>query len=162
MDPQINTTAPAGVPFGSKKRNGRSRVSNDPSKLQPVSLFAQARRRRDLVQTFTAALGGPDAVSAVTAMQIKKAAELVSMCELARAGVLSGQPVDMLALIRLEGCATRAVRVLGIEKKPRGGAGGLEIARARWAEDSARKAAEKAGEAPTANATEGPPDDRAA
>jgi hypothetical protein len=142
MDPQINTTATAVVKPGNKKRNGRSRVSNDPAKLQPASLFAQARRRRDLIQTFTAALGGPDAVSAVTAVQLKKAAELISMCEL-----VNGQPVDMLALIRLEGCATRAVRLLGLRAEPPPTkARGLELARQRWAENAerAKRDAEKA------------------
>ena len=85
------------------------------------------------------------------------------MCELARANMLNGQPVDMLALIRLEGCCARSFRGLGIKlEKSRGGAGGLAIARARWAEDAARKATENAREAPTAKDTEEPPDGRAA
>jgi hypothetical protein len=147
MEPQINTTATAVMKPGNKKRNGRSRVSNDPAKLQPASLFAQARRRRDLIQTFTAALGGPDAVSAVTAVQLKKAAELISMCELARANMLNGQPTDMLALVRLEGVAARAIRQLGIRiEPPPAKARGLELARQRWAEDAerAKRDAEKA------------------
>jgi hypothetical protein len=64
-------------------------------------------------------------------MYVRRAAELLTMAEMARAAMLNGQPTDMLALVRLEGAASRAVRVLGvkIEKLPLG----LQRARrARW------------------------------
>jgi hypothetical protein len=111
---------------------GRAHVTNDPGFLpkQAPGLFALARRRRDLVEAFTAALGGEDALSDVAAMYVRRAAELLTMAEMARAAMLNGQPTDMLALVRLEGAASRAVRLLGvkIEKPPPG----LQRARARW------------------------------
>jgi hypothetical protein len=83
------------------------------------------------------------------------------MCEMARANMLNGQPTDMLALVRLEGVASRAVRALGIKvEPPPAKARGLELARRRWAEDAER--AKKAREATAAKDTEVPPDDRAA
>jgi hypothetical protein len=157
MDPQPNATVAAAVTPGGKKRNGRARVSNDPAFLpkKTPSLFAQGRRRRDLVEGFLSALGGPEAVSPVVAMQVRRAAELLTAAEMVRADMLNGQAVDMLALVRLEGAASRAVRGLGIKlEKPRGGDGGLTIARARWEEQR------KVREASTAKDTEVPPDGR--
>jgi hypothetical protein len=111
---------------------GRSRVTNDAAFLpkRPPSLFAQARRRRDLVEAFIEALGGEDAMSPVVLMQIRRAAELVTGAELIRADMLNGLPVDMNSLVRLEGHASRAVLALGvkIEKK----LPSLARARARW------------------------------
>jgi hypothetical protein len=111
---------------------GRAHVTNDPAFLPKRAMgpFAQARRRRDLVDAFTAALGGEDALSAVAAMYVRRAAELLTMAEMARAAMLNGQPTDMLALVRLEGAASRAVRLLGVKiatPPP-----GLQRARARW------------------------------
>jgi hypothetical protein len=53
----------------------------------------------------------------------------------------------MLALVRLEGVASRAVRQLGLRvEPPPARARGLEIARLRWAEEAER--AKKAAENP--------------
>jgi hypothetical protein len=49
---------------------------------------------------------------------VRRAAELQAMCEQARAAQLNGQPTDMLALVRLEGVAARAIRQLGIKVEP--------------------------------------------
>jgi hypothetical protein len=125
---------------------GRSHITNDPGFLpaRKPSLFAQARRRRDLVDAFTAALGGEDALSDVAAMYVRRAAELLTMAEMARAAMLNGQPTDMLALVRLEGAASRAVRLLGVKiEKP---LPGLQRARARWdAQAQPEKAAARRG-----------------
>jgi hypothetical protein len=102
------------------------------------------RRRRDLVQTFMAALGGPSVVNDLTQVTVRKAAELVVLAEATRANMLNGEPADMLALVRLEGVAARAVKALGLRiEPPPARARGLELARLRWAEDAAKKAAEK-------------------
>jgi hypothetical protein len=141
----------------------RSAVTNDPRFLpkRPLSRRALDRRRKDLVSSFLSALG-PDAMNGLTAVMVRKAAELTVAAEVARANMLNGVPTDMLALVRLEGVAARAVRVLGIKvEKPRGGDGGLTIARARWEEQRAQEQAEKAREATTAKDTEVPPDGRA-
>jgi hypothetical protein len=114
------------------------------------------RRIGDLVEAFVNALGGKQVCSDLTLVAVRRAAELQAMCEMARANMLNGQPTDMLALVRLEGVASRAVRALGLKtEKPRGGDGGLTIARARWEEQR------KAREATTAKDTEVLPDDRA-
>jgi hypothetical protein len=148
----------------------RSRATNDPRFLakQPPTPRAVDRRRRDLVEAFMGALGGPEAVSPVVAMQVRRAAELVTAVEMARANMLNGVPTDMLALVRLEGVAARAVRVLGIkvEQPPpkKTAPAGLQIARARWAANEAQKAkqAEASQGGTPKDMTEGPPDGRAA
>jgi len=106
------------------------------------------RRRRDLITAFVSALGGKDAVNDITLMAVRKAAELTVAAEMARAAMLSGTPTDMLALVRLEGVAARAVRLLGLKVEPPAKAhGGLELARARWAEQAERERKAKAAEA---------------
>jgi hypothetical protein len=115
------------------------------------------RRRRDLVEAFLAALG--DGVNDLVMLQVRRCAELQAMCEMARALALSGAPMtDMLALVRLEGVAARALRALGIKPEaPPARARGLELARQRWREDAERakgKATEGAGEAPATHTTE--------
>jgi hypothetical protein len=138
----------------------RSRSTNDPEYLpKQLNPRAQDRRRRDLV----GALGGPEAVSPLVAMQVRRAAELVTAVEMARANMLNGVPTDMLALIRLEGVAARAVRALGLKPAPQKATPlGLRVARERWAAEEARKAkqAEAAREASATKDTE-PPDGRA-
>jgi hypothetical protein len=132
---------------GSPPPATRSAQTNDPKFLpkQPLSRRAVDRRRKDLVEAFVNALGGEQACSDLTLVAVRRAAELQAMCEMARANMLNGQPTDMLALIRLEGCASRAVRLLGIKvEKPPPKALGLTLARQRWAEQDAREAARKA------------------
>ena len=163
MHPQSTAAATAAEPPHNKRRLGRSRTTNDVSFLpkQPPGPFAQARRRRDLVEVFLSALGGEQACSELTLVAVRRCAELQAMCERARASMLNGVPTDMLALVRLEGVAARAIRGLGIKlEKPRSGDGGLTIARVRWEEQRAQEQAKKAG-ATTAKDTEVPPDDRA-
>jgi hypothetical protein len=133
---------PARVRLGSDGRSlrVRSRSTNDPRYLpkQP-NPRAQDRRRRDLITAFVNALGGKGAVSDLGMLQVRRCAELQAMCEMARANMLNGAPTDMLALVRLEGCAARAVRLLGLKvEAPPARALGLELARARWAEDAER------------------------
>jgi hypothetical protein len=67
-----------------------------------------------LVDALAGTLGGEAALSDVAAMAVRRAAELLTLAELARADMLNGKPTDMLALVRLEGAASRAVRVLGL------------------------------------------------
>jgi hypothetical protein len=153
MDPQPNTAPVPAVTPGSKRRNGRSRSTNNPAFLprQALRPFQAARRQRDLVEAFMSALGG--SVSELVAVQIRKAAELVTMAEGIRAGALGGTPQssgDLTALIRIEGEARRTLRSLGIRiEPPPAKARGLELARLRWAEDAERerKAKAKATEA---------------
>jgi hypothetical protein len=151
------------VAVSSKLKHGRGAASNDPGRLGRLTPRAQARRRRDLIRTFLAALGGADSASPVAMLQIKKAAELLSLAEAVRAGLIGNPTRDVTGLVRLEGEARRTLRLLGIKTEPAAkSSGGLTIARARWEEQRAQEQAKKAREATTAKDTEVPSDGRAA
>ena len=141
----------------------RSRSTNSPAFLpkQPLSRRALDRRRKDLVSSFLAALG-PDAVNGLTAVMVRRAAELTTAAEMARAGMLNGVATDMLALIRLEGVASRAVRALGlkVEQPPAKASRVLAVRRERWAaQEQQAKAAQTAREVAQSNTTmDQPPD----
>jgi cobalamin-dependent methionine synthase I len=113
------------------------------------------RRRRDLVETFMAALGGPSVVNDLTQVTVRKAAELVVLAEATRAGMLNGVVTDITALIRIEGEARRACRALGLKIEPvppKTTPAGLQRARARW--DADEKAKAEADEKAKAQAVE--------
>jgi hypothetical protein len=121
----------------------RSRSTNDPKYIpKQANPRAQDRRRRDLVEAFVCALGGLEAATDLTLVQVRKAAELVSLAEAARAAALTGGPqeIDIWALIRIENTAARAVRQLGLKVGPPPAARGLQRARERWAAAAAREA----------------------
>jgi hypothetical protein len=139
--------------------NYHSRLTSKPQRPAVSQRSALGKRLRDLADAFAERLGGWPALSVTAAGSVRRAAELQAMCEMARANMLNGQPTDMLALVRLEGVAARAIRQLGIKiEPPPAKARGLTLARARWAEAEAKKAekAKTAGEA--THATEGSPD----
>jgi hypothetical protein len=156
---------PARVRLGSDGRSlrVRSRTTNDPRHLQKQpNVRAQDRRRRDLIEAFVRALG-PEAVSDLTLVQVRKAAELVALAEAARAAALVGGLQDVVGLIRIENAAARAVRLLGLKvEAPPARARGLELARQRWAEEAEKAEKAKVAREAPAQSMEGPPDDRAA
>ena len=145
-------------------RSSRSRSTNDPKFIsrQPQNPRAMDRRRRDLVETFMAALGGPSVVNELTQVTVRKAAELVVLAEATRAGMLNGVVTDITALIRIEGEARRACRALKIEAAS-GPPRGLLRARARWAQQEnkqeSNKAAKAARRGKQSAKRERPPDD---
>jgi hypothetical protein len=99
----------------------RAKISNDPRYLAGHSGRTPAgRRRRDLVTVFVDALGGADKVTGVQLMDIRRAAELTALAEETRAKALceGTSSVDLAALVRLEGAASRAVRALGVKSGP--------------------------------------------
>jgi hypothetical protein len=101
--------------------SNRAKISNDPRYLAGHTGRSPAgRRRRDLVNFFVDALGGPDQVTPVQVTDIRRAAELTALAEETRAKALceGTGAVDLAALVRLEGAASRAVRVLGIKSGP--------------------------------------------
>jgi hypothetical protein len=101
-----------------EQKMGRSKTTNKPGYLAPLTPLRQTRRRRDLINLFIAALGGPDAVTDLTLVAVKRAAELTCASERARALILTSPSVlatDLEMLSRLEGAASRAVRALGIK-----------------------------------------------
>lgn len=76
------------------------------------------RRCRELIATFTRALGGASAIGEGQAVDIRKAAELTALAEQARSRALRrgmGSAAELSAMVRLEGMADRAVRLLGIK-----------------------------------------------
>lgn len=81
------------------------------------------RRRRELIDTYSAALGGAGVLSDGQQIDIRKAAELTALAEQARAKAMrdgTGDASDLSAMIRLESTAARAVRALNIKAKPGG------------------------------------------
>ena len=73
------------------------------------------RRRRDLIRTYTDALGGAEKVSATVMNDVVRAVDLVLIAEKARSQALCGEKLDLDVLTRLESTADRAVRRLGIK-----------------------------------------------
>jgi hypothetical protein len=103
-----------------------------------------ARRRRELIDIYAAALGGPAGLSAGQQIDIRKAAELTALAEAARGKAMREGLTDaaeMSAMVRLESTAARAVRALNIT------AGGASKPRS-LADHIAARAAKAAGEPP--------------
>ena len=93
-------------------------------------------RRRELINIFAAALGGPASLSEGQRIDVRRAAELVALSEAARARAMREGTADaseLSTMVRLESTAVRAVRILNIKHGPsrvvplrerlRGGAG---------------------------------------
>jgi hypothetical protein len=97
----------------------RSRTTNHLREVQGLGRQSSvARRYADLVEAYTDALGGPETLSEAQRAAIRRAVELTTLTEQQRARALRGEPVDPLALVRLEGQCSRAVRALGIGSRP--------------------------------------------
>jgi hypothetical protein len=80
---------------------------------------ALGRRVRDLAESFAVMLGGWPALTDMQTAAIRRAAELSALAEQSRAIALRHGCADPVALSRLEGCADRAVRRLGLPQAPR-------------------------------------------
>jgi hypothetical protein len=101
-----------------RPRNLRSKTTNDLYKVEGVHEQSPCGRRYgDLVSSFVAALGGEAALDEQTRMAVRRAGELVTAAEQERAKMLRGEPVDALALIRLDNNAARAVRLLALPER---------------------------------------------
>jgi hypothetical protein len=117
MEAHIDTkgarSATAAIGTSKAMRGGRRRrVLGDLDQRSAI-----AKRARRLMVRFIAAMGGQ--VDPVQMTAARRAAELVTLVEQLRARALRGDPIDLLALVRAENLATRAVGALGI-----GGIGG--------------------------------------
>lgn len=76
------------------------------------------RRRRELINVYSAALGGLAALTDGQRIDVRKAAELTALAEQARARAMREgftDAGDLSAMVRLESTAARAVRLLGIK-----------------------------------------------
>jgi hypothetical protein len=76
----------------------------------------RARRRRELIDAYSKALGGDAALTEGQRADVRKAAELASLAEDCRALAMQegfpGGPGAISAMVRLESTAARAVRAL--------------------------------------------------
>jgi hypothetical protein len=143
--------------------NYRSRLTSKPQRPAVSKRTALGKRLRDLADGFAERLGGWPVLSVGTAAAVRRAAELVALSEQMRRDALRDGGVDPDRLLRLDGAAARAVRVLGIAEPAPKQSNGLTIARARWEEQRVQEQAKKAREATTAPTnTEVPPNGRAA
>lgn len=99
----------------------RAKTTNDPRHVAGHTGRSPAgRRRRDLVNLYVDALGGVDKVTPIQSTDIRRAAELTALAEESRTKALceGTGAIDLTALVRLEGAASRAVRALGIKSDP--------------------------------------------
>jgi hypothetical protein len=155
--PRIERNATA-----ARSANQRSRLTSRPQRPAVSQRSALGKRLRDLADAFAERLGGWAVLDVNTAADVRKAAELTALSEQMRRDALRNGCTDPDGLLRFEGISSRAVRRLGLKIEPAAKpSGGLTIARQRWAEEAARKAAESAREASATPTTE-PPDGRAA
>jgi hypothetical protein len=101
-----------------------------------------SKRARAIAAELQAGFG--DEITKVQRQACERAAVLSVLAEDLVMRRLAGQPVSLDELLRVEGVAKRAIRAVLAEcpVKP-ARARGLEIARQRWAEEAAKKAAEK-------------------
>jgi hypothetical protein len=79
----------------------------------------RARRRRELIEAYSSALGGDAALTDGQRIDVRKAAELTALAEDCRALAMqqgAGGPGAISALVRLESSSARAIRALGIIK----------------------------------------------
>ncbi|SHM06896.1 hypothetical protein SAMN05444159_7588 [Bradyrhizobium lablabi] len=72
------------------------------------------RRRKELVDGYVTALGGPDRVTPLQMVEIERAAGLTLLAQEMRAKALRGEDVAITDLTRLEGTLDRATRRLGL------------------------------------------------
>jgi hypothetical protein len=96
-------------PFGQ-----RARVTNRPRQMVVSGRTAQGRRLKDLADAYAEQLGGWSSLSDTLAANVRRAAELTALAEQYRAEALRNGCGDLIGLARLEGCASRAVKVLGL------------------------------------------------
>jgi hypothetical protein len=141
---------PRGRPSGRSRppsKSSRSVLTNRPNFLptSPLNRVAVNRRRRDLCAMLIEAMGGEAVLSDLVMVEVRKAAELVTAAEVARAAMLNGDVrLDLAGLVKLENVARRAMHGLaafGLKtaKVSVGLSPGLAVARKRWAEQDKRK-----------------------
>ncbi len=108
-------TSPLRRATAGRPRNLRARTTNDLLAIEGIDRrSAGGRRYQDLIDSFVEALNGDGALTEAQRVAVRRAAELTVIAEQQRARALRGEPVDPLALVRLEGMTARAVRALGI------------------------------------------------
>jgi hypothetical protein len=127
-----------------------SAAKRSPNKARLLTVGHLDRRTRAAKRACAIAteleLGFRGEITAVQRQSIGRAAVLCALAEDLGARRLAGQPIPFDDLLRVEGCAKRAIRSVLAECPVKPAVSrGLEIARQRWAEEAekARKATEK-------------------
>jgi hypothetical protein len=102
-----------------QSQSASSRGGVRPGAGRPVGTLgpraARVRRRRELIEAYSNALGGDAKLTEGQRVDIRKAAELVALAEDARALALQEGPGSagaISAMVRLESASARAVRAL--------------------------------------------------
>jgi hypothetical protein len=131
-------TARPGV---ARPANARAVATNRPRKQVLNGATTEGRRLLDLADAYAQALGGWPTLTELQAATVRRAAELVVLAEMAQRDALTGaRDLAPEQISRLESCATRAVRALGLPEaepeRPRPPAG-LAAARRRWRDQEA-------------------------
>src|SRR5215217_6914580 len=95
----------------------RSRVTNGTRLLEGVDgRSPTARRYKDLIDSFSADLGGAAVLTEADRALVKQAASLTIRAEQLQASIIRGEPVDPDELIRLMNTARRTLA--GIKPRP--------------------------------------------
>ena len=105
------------MPTAPRPAHCRSRISNKPNRMVIDGRSRLGRRLNDLAASFARQVGGWAGMSDMMSSNVRRAAELTALAEQMRTEALRDGKVDPLALVRLEGAATRAVRALGLDRK---------------------------------------------
>jgi len=109
-------TIQTGAPV-KRKRSYRGRIRR--KRIDGRTVLA--RRSRELAAAFAAALGGQ--LTEVQSAAVQRAAEMIALCEVARAEAIRAGRPDPDGLVRLESAASRALRQLGLRSTPQRAAG---------------------------------------
>lgn len=112
--PTAQRSSPPHAPHVPRSPLARSRFTNSPHRATIDGRTALGRRVRDLAESFASALGGWQALTAVTAVAVMRAAELAALAEATRNKALRLGEADGNGIVRLERMADRAQRALGL------------------------------------------------
>ncbi len=98
-----------------RSRTNRSRITNGKDLLRGINgRSAEARRYRDLIDGFSADLGGTPGQRELAL--IRQAAALTVQSEVMQAAIVRGEAIDVEQLTRLANVLTRTLKELGIHK----------------------------------------------
>jgi hypothetical protein len=71
-------------------------------------------RRRELLDSYVQALGGPGRVGPILMAEVQRAVDMTQMAERMRKRALQGEAIDVGELVRLEGAVSRVIRSLNL------------------------------------------------
>jgi hypothetical protein len=79
----------------------------------------EARRFRDLIESFAESLGGEAKLNEAERALIRNAASLAVKAEMMQAAIVKGEEIDLEALTRLSNCVSRVLGQLNIKRTAR-------------------------------------------